>query len=184
MKQVQHSLSMRPQGQGLYEVTGEIAAWLADQPVSKGLLTVFIRHTSASLLIQENVDPDVQRDLETFLEKLGTAPLPPHYRRAGRHAGAHQRGSHPNPAQHPRKQWAHDARHLSRNLRVRAPQGSPNAGTPTAFDRAMTNAIKKRPGEVVAGSALHGNLSPAPTPSILPSRLKMTLIGIITFVSC
>ncbi len=70
MKQVQHSLSMRPQGQGLYEVTGEITAWLAEQPVSEGILTVFIRHPSASLLIQENVDPDVQRDLETFFEKL------------------------------------------------------------------------------------------------------------------
>ena len=70
MEQVQHSLSIRPRGQGLYEVTGEIAAWLADRPVSEGLLTVFIRHTSASLLIQENADPDVQRDLETFFEKL------------------------------------------------------------------------------------------------------------------
>jgi len=70
VEQVQQSLSMRPRGQGLYEVTGEIAAWLADQPVSEGLLTVFIRHTSASLLIQENVDPDVERDLETFFEKL------------------------------------------------------------------------------------------------------------------
>jgi secondary thiamine-phosphate synthase enzyme len=44
--------------------------------MSEGLLTVFIRHTSASLLIQENVDPDVQRDLETFLEKL--VPEEPH----------------------------------------------------------------------------------------------------------
>ena len=70
VEQVQHFLSLRPRGQGLYEVTGEIAAWLADQPVSEGLLTVFIRHTSASLLIQENVDLDVQRDLETFFEKL------------------------------------------------------------------------------------------------------------------
>ena len=70
MEQVQQSLSMRPRGQGLYEVTDEIAAWLAAQPVSEGLLTVFIRHTSASLLIQENVDQDVLRDLETFFEKL------------------------------------------------------------------------------------------------------------------
>ncbi len=76
MKQVQHSLSLHPREQGLYEVTGEIAAWLAEQPMSEGLLTVFIRHTSASLLIQENVDPDVQRDLETFLEKL--VPEEPH----------------------------------------------------------------------------------------------------------
>ncbi len=70
MKQVQHSLSLRPREQGLYEVTSEIAAWLAEQPVSEGLLTVFIRHTSASLLIQENIDPDVQHDLEIFFEKL------------------------------------------------------------------------------------------------------------------
>ncbi len=70
MKQAQHSLYLRPRGQGLYEVTGEIAAWLGNQPVSEGLLTVFIRHTSDSLLIQENVDLDVQRDLETFFEKL------------------------------------------------------------------------------------------------------------------
>ena len=70
MEQVQYSLSLRPRRQGLYEVTGEIAAWLAEQPVSEGLLTVFIRHTSASLLIQENVETDVQRDLETFFEKL------------------------------------------------------------------------------------------------------------------
>lgn len=70
MRQAQHSLSLRPQGQGLYEVTEEIAAWLVVQPVHEGLLTVFIRHTSASLLIQENVDSDVQRDLETFFKKL------------------------------------------------------------------------------------------------------------------
>jgi secondary thiamine-phosphate synthase enzyme len=70
MKQVQHSLSLRPREQGLYEVTGEIAAWLTEQSVSEGLLTVFIRHTSASLLIQENIDPDVQHDLVTFFEKL------------------------------------------------------------------------------------------------------------------
>ncbi len=79
-------------------------------------------------------------------------------------------GTHPNPAQHPRKQRANDARHLSRTLRVRAPQGSPNAGTRTASDRAMTDAIQTRPGEVVAGSALHRNLPPAPTPTTLPSH--------------
>ena len=75
MEQIQHILSMRSRGQGLYEVTGEIAAWLAEQPVSEGLLTVFIRHTSASLLIQENIDPDVQHDLENFFEKLVTEEL-------------------------------------------------------------------------------------------------------------
>ena len=70
MEQVRSSLSVRAERQGLIEITGEIAGWLAGQKVGDGLLTVFIRHTSASLLIQENVDSDVQRDLESFLMKL------------------------------------------------------------------------------------------------------------------
>jgi secondary thiamine-phosphate synthase enzyme len=70
MQQALSSLTVRAERQGLVEITGEIAAWLAGQKVSDGLLTVFIRHTSASLLIQENVDLEVQRDLESFLAKL------------------------------------------------------------------------------------------------------------------
>ena len=70
MKQFLYVLSVHPVAQGLHEVTGDIVAWLGAQPVSDGLLTIFIRHTSASILIQENVDSDVQRDLETFLHKL------------------------------------------------------------------------------------------------------------------
>ena len=70
MKQTQHNLPVRPPAQGLYEVTDEIAAWLTSQPVREGLLTIFIRHTSASILIQENIDPHVLRDLETFFMKL------------------------------------------------------------------------------------------------------------------
>ena len=70
MEQVQSSLTVRAERQGLVEITSEIAAWLAEQAMRDGLLTVFIRHTSASLLIQENVDPDVQRDLERFLGRL------------------------------------------------------------------------------------------------------------------
>ena len=70
MQQTQHRLTVRTSGQGLYEVTREIAAWLAGQEIADGLLTVFCRHTSASLTIQENADPDVQRDLEGFFKKL------------------------------------------------------------------------------------------------------------------
>ncbi len=70
MEQARISLTIRAQRQGLVEITRKIAAWLAEQKVSDGLLTVFIRHTSASLLIQENVDPEVQRDLESFLMAL------------------------------------------------------------------------------------------------------------------
>ncbi len=70
MRQAQTTLTVATRGQGLYEVTGDIARWVAGEAMAGGLLTVFCRHTSASLTIQENADPDVQRDLETFLKRL------------------------------------------------------------------------------------------------------------------
>jgi secondary thiamine-phosphate synthase enzyme len=70
MHQTGTSLTVRAERQGLLEITREVATWLTEQKVGDGLLTLFIRHTSASLLIQENVDSDVQRDLESFLMKL------------------------------------------------------------------------------------------------------------------
>lgn len=70
MKQARHRLTVRTSGQGLYEVTREVAAWVASQDFEEGLLTLFCRHTSASLTIQENADPDVQRDLQDFFKKL------------------------------------------------------------------------------------------------------------------
>ncbi len=70
MKQAHHNLTLNSGAQGLYEVTGEIAGWLDGLPIRDGLLTVFIQHTSASLLIQENADQDVLRDIETFFKKL------------------------------------------------------------------------------------------------------------------
>ena len=66
MRQAQHRLSVTSKAQGLSEVTDDIAVWVHGQAVRDGLLTVYIRHTSASLVIQENVDDDVLRDLETF----------------------------------------------------------------------------------------------------------------------
>lgn len=57
-------------GQGLYEFTHQIRAWVADQAVNDGLLTLFVRHTSCSLLIQENADPEVQTDLRAFFARL------------------------------------------------------------------------------------------------------------------
>ena len=70
MRQISGFLTLHPPRRGLTEVTGEIAAWLAAQAVREGLLTLFLRHTSASLVIQENADADVQRDLEAFLDQL------------------------------------------------------------------------------------------------------------------
>jgi len=58
------------QGPGLYEFTDHLADWLAGLDLSEGLLVLFIRHTSASLLIQENADPEVRTDLTAFFHRL------------------------------------------------------------------------------------------------------------------
>ena len=55
---------------GLHEITADVARWLAGQDVASGLLTVFCRHTSASLLIQENAAPAARRDLEAYFTRL------------------------------------------------------------------------------------------------------------------
>jgi secondary thiamine-phosphate synthase enzyme len=70
LRQIHDSLTLRTSGQGLFEITREIAGWVAAAGIANGLLTVFCRHTSASLTIQENADPDVQRDIEDFFKKL------------------------------------------------------------------------------------------------------------------
>ena len=70
MRQFLHRLSVSTPGRGLLEVTAPIAKWVSGQNIITGLLTVFCRHTSASLLIQENADPDVRADLEAFFRKL------------------------------------------------------------------------------------------------------------------
>ena len=69
MKQASRSLQV-PTRRGLTEITGLIRETVAQAEVREGLCTVFIRHTSASLVIQENADPAVQRDLEAFLDRL------------------------------------------------------------------------------------------------------------------
>jgi secondary thiamine-phosphate synthase enzyme len=70
LRQWTHTLEISTRGKGLYEFTGRIATWLAQQEVSTGLLTLFVQHTSASLLIQENADPDVVHDLNVFFGRL------------------------------------------------------------------------------------------------------------------
>ena len=66
----QHRITVATRGQGLYEVTHEVTAWAAAQGTGRGLLTLFIRHTSASLLIQENAAPAVRDDLAAFMARL------------------------------------------------------------------------------------------------------------------
>lgn len=70
MRQATGILRIQTAGRGLIEVTGEVAGWVGAQGMTAGLLTVFCRHTSASLLIQENAAPEVRADLERFFEAI------------------------------------------------------------------------------------------------------------------
>jgi secondary thiamine-phosphate synthase enzyme len=70
MRQSTHTLQFRTTRRGLKDITAEIQSWLSAQSITTGLLTIFCRHTSASLLIQENAAPEVRTDLEAFFEQL------------------------------------------------------------------------------------------------------------------
>ncbi len=72
MRQASGTIEIETRGQGLVDVTGEVAAWVEAQGMEEGLLTLFCRHTSASLLIQENAAPAARRDMERFFAR--TAP--------------------------------------------------------------------------------------------------------------
>lgn len=64
------TFAIATRGPGLTEVTREVAAWVREIGAVEGLLTLFVRHTSCSLAIQENADPDVRADLQTFFRRL------------------------------------------------------------------------------------------------------------------
>jgi secondary thiamine-phosphate synthase enzyme len=70
LRQSYHELTISTRGRGLYEFTEDVGGWTAANNFKNGLLTLHLRHTSASLLIQENADPDVRRDLENFFARL------------------------------------------------------------------------------------------------------------------
>lgn len=72
-------LSIETRGKGLYPFTGEVTRWVAGTGATTGLLTLFLQHTSASLTIQENADPDVVLDLADFFDRL-VPERDPHYR--------------------------------------------------------------------------------------------------------
>lgn len=67
---MQSQITVATTGPGLYEITEEALAFVREARVDTGLLTLFVRHTSCSLLIQENADPDVRRDLDSFFRRL------------------------------------------------------------------------------------------------------------------
>lgn len=70
LRQFAQELRITTRGQGFYEVTAEVRRFVRDHAIQTGLLTLHLRHTSASLLIQENADPEVRRDLERFFSRL------------------------------------------------------------------------------------------------------------------
>lgn len=70
MTQWHGELRVATRGKGLYEITRDVRKWITGRGVANGLLTVFVQHTSASLCIQENADPDVRRDLTEFFQRL------------------------------------------------------------------------------------------------------------------
>lgn len=77
MKQAVTSVEIATRGKALYEFTGKISEWVRAQGIDTGLLTVFCRHTSASLLIQEHADPTVQTDIRAYFDRI--APEGGHY---------------------------------------------------------------------------------------------------------
>lgn len=70
LRQAANALSINTVGRGLFEITRPVAFWVAELGATSGLVTLFIRHTSASLLIQENAAPEVRADLESFFARL------------------------------------------------------------------------------------------------------------------
>jgi secondary thiamine-phosphate synthase enzyme len=70
LRQATGRLVVETPGRGLVEITRKVTEWVAGTRMHEGLLTAFVRHTSASLLVQENADPEVQRDLERFFARL------------------------------------------------------------------------------------------------------------------
>ena len=70
LRQLTHRLTLRTRGRGLHEITPAVARWCEESGLRTGLLTAFVRHTSASLLVQENADPDVRADLVAFFRRV------------------------------------------------------------------------------------------------------------------
>jgi len=70
MRQATNEFVQHSRGKGFYDFTSEVVHWVRETGIRTGLLTLHVRHTSASLLIQENADPSVRRDLERFLSLL------------------------------------------------------------------------------------------------------------------
>ena len=70
MQQIFHEIEINTEGQGFYDFTKQINSWIAEQKIINGILNINILHTSASIVVQENADPNVLHDLKKFFDKL------------------------------------------------------------------------------------------------------------------
>jgi secondary thiamine-phosphate synthase enzyme len=76
MRQFIHTLHISTRGRGMHDITDQVRMWVGKSGIEEGLVTLFIQHTSAGLMIQENADPAVQHDLERFFARLVPDGLP------------------------------------------------------------------------------------------------------------
>jgi secondary thiamine-phosphate synthase enzyme len=166
MRMAQHTLEVATSGQGLYEITAKVAEWVAGQGMTGGLLTLFLRHTSASLLIQENAAPEVRSDLEDFFRALAPEDIK-RYRHTEEGADdmpAHIRGCAAADATlDPGGGGAGRDRHLARHLRLRASPRGPSAHGDAELARRIAR-YERRP----------FSLAPDVTSSSLSSRRPVT----------
>ncbi len=139
MRQAQETLRVKTAGKGFTDVTAKARRFLAANPCNTGLMTMFCRHTSASLLIQENADPSVRRDLQAYFERIapeaaayehdteGPDDMPAHIRTAltQTHLAIPIISGELAP------------RHLAGHLSLRAPPCAPYARTGAASHRRM-----------------------------------------------
>ena len=125
---MQTVFSVRTSGPGLYEFTDQVVRFVRESGIEEGLLTLFVQHTSCSLLVQENADPDVRRDLDEFFRRLVPSSDDPsmrwlaHTTEGPDDMPAHQGGVDRGVAVDSGDGWSAGAWDLAGDLSVRAPR--------------------------------------------------------------
>ena len=134
-------LEVRTHGKGLYEITDEVQSKIDRSGVQTGTVTVFVQHTSCSVVIMENADPTARRDLEEFFDRLvpeDAALLHAQLRGQRRHAFAYPHGTDAHQRNRADSRWKNAARHMAGHFPLRT---SPRRAPPESFyhhDRQMS----------------------------------------------
>jgi secondary thiamine-phosphate synthase enzyme len=135
LRQFSTTLEFRTTGRGLVEITEAVRRWIGSRGVGCGALTLFVRHTSASLLVQENADPEVRADLERFFARLVPDGDPLLRHRAEGPDDMPARRAHCRSAERADRRRPSRARHLARPVSVGAPAETARPADRTASDR-------------------------------------------------